>query len=668
MGPTPEQRGIVRLGRYTLLRPLGAGGMAELFLARADGIEGFMKLCAVKRILPHKAKNERFVRMFLNEARLVAGLDHPNICHVHDIGREGGEYYFAMEYVHGQDLARIMHTAPHRVIRLENALHIALGVCAGLHHAHEARDESGKMLDIVHRDVSPSNVLISYQGSVKLVDFGVAKAASVISETREGVVKGKYGYMSPEQCLGETLDRRSDVFSVGILLWEMTVGRRLYKSNGDLATLQRVVYVDAPRPTRFIPEYPPVLERIVMKALSRDRQARYQSAQELQLDLESFARDQRLSVSSVVMASEMSQLFRERVDAWKLAQQAGRSLADHLAEVSTEEPIDNSEPDDLDGVINDLDAGVVGDELQPPNATSADRPGAIARQTQVSQPMPVVRSSAMVTPVPRQVSVADVQPRRSRAPLLLALLLLAGGGAAAWIVYGPGSHNDIVPASAASDGSSDGSNEVTMQVVADGSTAVQVVSAEPTVGDANTAHTTQQAESVDAAVANVGSKKKKTGGHATKHGGKTQTSHHATAESSDEEDDEDDDETTEVVTPPSPRPPPPKDEPKAGSAAKPAGPAPGTMDAAGVRAAVHARLGEVTACTARARMDDSDLKGRIVLRIDVDGTGRVTKVTASSRDGGTPALESCIVKAVSGWSFPAPVGGVRAAFSYPFGF
>ena len=216
-----------RLGRYTLLRSLGAGGMAELFLARADGIEGFAKLVALKRILPHKATNERFVRMLLNEARLVAALSHPNIAQVYDIGLAHGEYFFAMEYVHGQDLAHILHRAPGRRIHLENALHVAIGVCAGLHCAHMARDPSGQPLDIVHRDVSPSNVLVSYQGAVKLVDFGVAKAATLVSETREGVIKGKYGYMSPEQCLGDPLDRRSDVFAVGILLWEMTVGRRL---------------------------------------------------------------------------------------------------------------------------------------------------------------------------------------------------------------------------------------------------------------------------------------------------------------------------------------------------------------------------------------------------------------------------------------------------------
>jgi eukaryotic-like serine/threonine-protein kinase len=329
----------LRLGRYTLLRSLGAGGMAELFLARADGIEGFAKLVALKRILPHKASNERFVRMLLNEARLVAGLDHPNIAQVHDIGLENGEYFFAMEYVHGQDLAHILHKAPSHRLHLENALHIAIGVCAGLHCAHQARDSTGRPLGIVHRDVSPSNVLVSYQGAIKLVDFGVAKAATLVSETREGVIKGKYGYMSPEQCLGESLDRRSDIFAVGILLWEMTLGRRLYAFKGELASLQRIVYVDATRPSTVDPSYPPQLEQIVMKALARDPRQRYQSAEQLQLDLEQYALDQRLAVSAVSMAIEMRTLFRDQVEAWSAAERAGQSLGEHLATAVPEQPI-----------------------------------------------------------------------------------------------------------------------------------------------------------------------------------------------------------------------------------------------------------------------------------------------------------------------------------------
>jgi serine/threonine protein kinase len=337
-----------RLGRYTLLRSLGAGGMAELFLARADGIEGFAKLVALKRILSHKSTNERFVRMLLNEARLVAGLDHPNIAQVHDIGREQGEYFFAMEYVHGQDLARILRRAPRHRLGLENALHIAIGVCAGLHCAHTARDGTGRPLDIVHRDVSPSNVLVSYQGAVKLVDFGVAKASSLVSETREGVIKGKYGYMSPEQCLGDTLDRRSDVFAVGILLWEMTLGRRLYQFKGELASLQRIVYHDAPAPSQYDPEYPRPLEDIVMRALARDPRKRYQTAETLQVDLEQFALGHRLAVSAVSMANEMRTLFHDQIEAWNAAERAGQSLGEHLAAASPHAPDPLSQTDETD--------------------------------------------------------------------------------------------------------------------------------------------------------------------------------------------------------------------------------------------------------------------------------------------------------------------------------
>jgi serine/threonine protein kinase len=327
--------------------------MAELFLARADGIEGFAKLVALKRILPHKASNERFVRMLLNEARLVAGLDHPNIAQVHDIGLEHGEYFFAMEYVHGQDLSRVLARATRHKLHLENALHIAVGLCAGLHCAHTARDNTGRPLDIVHRDVSPSNVLVSYQGAVKLVDFGVAKAATLVSETREGVIKGKYGYMSPEQCLGDALDRRSDVFAVGILLWEMTVGRRLYLFKGELASLQRIVYVDAPRPSRFEPQYPEQLEHIVMRALARDPRQRYQSAEQLQLDLEQFALDHRLAVSAVSMAIEMKTLFRDQVEAWTAAERAGQSLGEHLATASPPLPNDPDDYETADGELPD---------------------------------------------------------------------------------------------------------------------------------------------------------------------------------------------------------------------------------------------------------------------------------------------------------------------------
>ena len=423
------------LGRYTLLRSLGAGGMAELFLARADGIEGFAKLVALKRILPHKASNERFVRMLLNEARLVAGLDHPNIAQVHDIGLEHGEYFFAMEYVHGQDLARVLARATHHKLHLENALHIAVGLCAGLHCAHTARDNTGRPLGIVHRDVSPSNVLVSYQGAVKLVDFGVAKAATLVSETREGVIKGKYGYMSPEQCLGDTLDRRSDVFAVGILLWEMTVGRRLYMFKGELASLQRIVYVDAPRPSKFVAHYPEQLEHIVMRALARDPRQRYQSAEQLQLDLEQFALDHRLAISAVSMAIEMKTLFRDQVEAWTAAERAGQSLGDHLAASSPQAPLD---PDDYQTADDEpVDASVAAEARR-----AAARGFEVPTRADTAPPIAAVPSDA-AAPAPmlpqqlaRQLrrSQETVRIRPSRSVPALFVLVMVIAIAAAWLL------------------------------------------------------------------------------------------------------------------------------------------------------------------------------------------------------------------------------------------
>jgi hypothetical protein len=442
--------------------------MAELFLARADGIEGFAKLVALKRILPHKATSERFVRMLLNEARLVAGLDHPNIAQVHDVGLEHGEYFFAMEYVHGQDLAHVLHRAPHHKLHLENALHIAIGVCAGLHCAHIARDATGRALDIVHRDVSPSNVLVSYQGAVKLVDFGVAKAATLVSETREGVIKGKYGYMSPEQCLGDPLDRRSDVFAVGILLWEMTVGRRLYAFKGELASLQRIVYADAPRPSRFDPQYPEPLEHIVMRALARDPRQRYQSAEQLQIDLEQFALDHRLAVSAVSMAIEMRTLFRDQVEAWSAAERAGQSLGDHLAAAGPQAPIDLDDLSDYavadcapiealaaaatDQARRAAAARVFDDETRPDVRISA------ADDTRATTPrgsakLPLQASPAAVEPGPRAAPAAPIAPlhpqqlarqlrrsqdivkiRPSRSVPALVVLVMVLAIAAAWLL------------------------------------------------------------------------------------------------------------------------------------------------------------------------------------------------------------------------------------------
>jgi serine/threonine protein kinase len=314
-----------RLGKFDLIRQIAVGGMAELYLARTMGIEGFEKLVVVKRILPQFAENQSFVNMFLQEARLTATLHHPNITQVYDIGLEDGDYFFSMEYVHGEDLGRTIVTAFENgvPVSLDAALTLIVGLCAGLHYAHEKAGPDGTPLNVVHRDVSPSNVLVSYDGAVKLVDFGIARAGSQPAQTRGGL-KGKIAYMSPEQCRGKTaLDRRSDVFSIGTILYELTTGQLPFTDETEYGVLNQIVNNDAAPPTTLVPSYPPALEAIVMKALARDVGQRYASALELQGQLEDFAHENRLRVSPLVLARLMSTLFPARLEEWDHARAQG---------------------------------------------------------------------------------------------------------------------------------------------------------------------------------------------------------------------------------------------------------------------------------------------------------------------------------------------------------
>jgi alpha-tubulin suppressor-like RCC1 family protein/tRNA A-37 threonylcarbamoyl transferase component Bud32 len=300
-----------RLGHYEILRRLAIGGMAEIYLARAEGIEGFEKIVVLKRVLPQYARDEEARKLLLDEARLAATLDHPNVAQVYDIGEERGEAFFTMEYVRGADLVEITSAARAQGAGLElgHALAIIAGVAAGLHHAHEQRDAAGNPLGIVHRDVSPANVLVTADGVVKVVDFGIAKAASTRRPpTRAGETRGKTAYMSPEQCRGLALDRRSDVFAIGLLLYELTTGAGPFQGT-DYEILHRLVTEDAPPPSARVPGYPPALEAIVAKALARRPDDRYATALDLQLAIEELARRDGLDLAPHALARLMERLF-----------------------------------------------------------------------------------------------------------------------------------------------------------------------------------------------------------------------------------------------------------------------------------------------------------------------------------------------------------------------
>jgi len=300
-----------RFGPYQLLDRVAIGGMAEVFKAKRAGVEGFEKVVAVKRILPHLSENKEFLDMFVDEAKMVAGLAHPNIVQIFDLGRIEKSYYIAMEYVHGRDLRTIMRRARDKGLRmpLDLSLRVIGQVCAALEYAHRKKDERGQPMQIVHRDVSPQNILISFEGDVKLVDFGIAKAATKASNTDRGALRGKLLYMSPEQAWGRPIDRRSDVFSLGIVLYEMVTETKPFVGAGTEVSILELVRQCVITPAREInPRVPEPLDRVIMKALAREPDERYQDAGQMQRGLERFLRE-RPPVSARDLARFLELLF-----------------------------------------------------------------------------------------------------------------------------------------------------------------------------------------------------------------------------------------------------------------------------------------------------------------------------------------------------------------------
>jgi len=269
-------------------------------------------------ITPERANDLTAVNMFLDEARLAASLNHQNVAQVFEVGEDVGIHYLAMEYVHGQDLRAVLAKAGSQGTRipLELALTVVAGAAAGLNHAHERRGPDGTPLGIVHRDVSPSNIMIGYDGAVKLLDFGIAKATARSVETQSGIIKGKFAYMAPEQCRGREVDRRSDVFSLGIILYEISTQHRCFRADSDFDTMHRIVTGDVVRPTRLVQGYPQALEAIVMKALAVDAAQRYQSAGLLLEAIESFAVSARMSLSTMGLGRFMRDMFGEVQEPW----------------------------------------------------------------------------------------------------------------------------------------------------------------------------------------------------------------------------------------------------------------------------------------------------------------------------------------------------------------
>ncbi len=321
-----------RLGRYTLLAHLASGGMANLYLARFTGVDGFEKQVAIKQIHRYLLDQVEFIQMFIDEARIASRIAHPNVVQVLELGEADGVHFMAMEYVEGENLTAILRRGalPERI-----CVRVVASAAAGLHAAHELKNKGGELLGVVHRDVSPHNILVSYEGATKVTDFGIARAKDNLHVTTEGMVKGKFSYMAPEHARGESIDRRADVYALGVVLYEITTGRRTFQGESDVEVVNRVMRGEITPPSELVPDYSPDLEAIVMQALSPATAHRFQSAEELQGALEAYLARSGPPLLESAVAAHLKTRFADRIAAkqellrqCELLGEGGRSSAE----------------------------------------------------------------------------------------------------------------------------------------------------------------------------------------------------------------------------------------------------------------------------------------------------------------------------------------------------
>jgi serine/threonine protein kinase len=301
-----------QVGDYCLLRRLAMGGMGEIWLAERKGYSGFSKRVVIKTILEAFSDDPELVEMFLEEGRIAAGLTHPNIAQTFDLGKVGSVYYIAMEYVAGKDLRNILLSNIERRqhIPLNLVLRIVSQTCEGLYYAHNWTHPDGHKAGVIHRDISPQNILVTFDGTVKVVDFGIAKAAHRVGKTRSGVLKGKYAYMAPEQVRGQGADHRIDLWALGVVMYELCTSRRLFKRDSEMATLDAVMEAQVPSITRLDGSIPASVERVLMKALAKNPDRRYRDAREMQMALEEVMLAENLPASSAHLSAYLEKLFQ----------------------------------------------------------------------------------------------------------------------------------------------------------------------------------------------------------------------------------------------------------------------------------------------------------------------------------------------------------------------
>jgi serine/threonine protein kinase len=393
----------IQFGKYSLYERIGRGGMAEVFKGRIQGPAGFERTFVVKRILPHLSDDQSFIKMFVEEAKLSARLNHPNIVHIFELGAVEGEYFISMEYIRGHDLSETMRAIWKTMgpPRPELVAYIGREACRGLAYAHALTDDSNRPLGMIHRDISPSNVMLSYEGAVKLLDFGIAKALGDTSEsTKSGTMKGKYAYMAPEQTDGDNVDHRSDIFSCGIVLHEVLTGRRLFKGQNDVQTIERVRRCDVPPPSLQNPSVPPALDQVILRALARNPHARWQSAAEMADALDDVVHDARFQPTH--LAHLLHDLF----------------------------PTDGGPPRKITA------AHSTAHSLGAPGATitRGSTASGVSQRSRTVPPVSVPRTVTGLGPAPFDAGgpAPSLQPKSKFPAVALTLVVLAAGGAAAW--------------------------------------------------------------------------------------------------------------------------------------------------------------------------------------------------------------------------------------------
>jgi serine/threonine-protein kinase len=452
-----EHGGVQRVGRYDLIAEIASGGMATVYLARLSGVGGFQRNVAIKCLHPHLAKNDEFVEMFLDEARLAALIHHPNVVPIQEVGEGTAGFYLVMDYVEGDTFAALLSRAAMegKEVPREVSLRIVIDMLSGLHAAHELKDDHGRVVGLVHRDVSPQNVLVGTDGVTRITDFGVARAASRLSATRAGQLKGKLAYMAPEQAHGdEEVDRRADVFSAGVVLWEALALKRLFKAGNEAATLNRVLNDRIVSPREFSPVVSEEVAAVCLKALNRDLGARYVSCAEFGDALERAAtaaqciatgREVATYVNEVVGASIES--HRRAIREWleKRASEPPTPASSIRAPGFAPPPPPSRRPGFGAGGLNDTSAitqasGVSRASLRPPPPTAGVVGSRLASQAArpdgapsgiVSKALPPL-VSIPVHSVGTMVSAAPlVAPPKKKWPLVVGVLAAIGAAAAA---------------------------------------------------------------------------------------------------------------------------------------------------------------------------------------------------------------------------------------------